>query len=626
MKRLPWMLLGLVLWGCPQKQSEQPDAGAAPKGPVELSEKEPNDGAARALAISESSIVVASLTSDPKTPDEDWYALVPGSSPQQVDVNVSGIAGADIQLAVLDQDGNRILLVNSNGEGKGERFPNLNVTNKVFVAVSSAKKGSGGAYTLTANFQDVQAGFEAEPNDRAVDATALTLDQPVRGYLAHGADEDWYRVELPQAEGEPAPQPQPVQPQQGQAPSPAPESDFAPTSPTSPSQPEEGQAMADQDAVPQNMQPAQPPPQQEVAAMPEDAGGSADLPSTALRIEVTQVKGARLEVAVLSAAEAPLFEVKAKEDEALTLRNIGVRANDRVVYVVVKSAWSGTGKDARRGFNAEEAYTLNVAIEPAGANAEFEPNDELAKATPLPPSGFREGFLAPTSDQDYFVLRSEEPLLARFELTGVDRVDHQLEVVRRTPEGKEETVLKANDGAIKEPEILNNVACAGECYVKVVSASRKVDGKWVRDFENAQMPYRLNVSTVPDTGAEEREPNATLEQATTLALGHPVRGTIQPRRDVDYYKLDLSGRPVRTPIKAVLLGILKVDLGLYLHRAEPDGKLSLVQTSDRAKGDQPETIRYSAEPGVYVLEVRDSTKRYESNFQDRYQLTVLEGE
>ena len=66
-------------------------------------------------------------------------------------------------------------------------------------------------------------------------------------------------------------------------------------------------------------------------------------------------------------------------------------------------------------------------------------------------------------------------------------------------------------------------------------------------------------------------------------------------------------------------------MGLYLHRVDEDGKLSLVQTSDRAKGDQPEIIRYSAEPGVYLLEVRDAKNR-EANFQDPYQLTVEEGE
>ena len=72
-----------------------------------------------------------------------------------------------------------------------------------------------------------------------------------------------------------------------------------------------------------------------------------------------------------------------------------MRATDRVIYVVVKSAWTGTGKDARRGFDPEHPYTLTVSREAAGANAEYEPNDDLAQATPLPLDGYREGFLTP---------------------------------------------------------------------------------------------------------------------------------------------------------------------------------------------------------------------------------------
>jgi hypothetical protein len=185
--------------------------------------------------------------------------------------------------------------------------------------------------------------------------------------------------------------------------------------------------------------------------------------------------------------------------------------------------------------------------------------------------------------------------------------------------------LKANDGALKEPERLNNVSCNGSCYFKVEGASRKVDGKWVRDFENPDQPYRITITAVPDNGSEEREPNNTVERAMEVNIGTTVRGTVYPAKDVDYYRLDLTDRPVRTPIRATLLGMLKVDVGLYLHRVGEDGKLSLVQTSDRAKGDQPENIRYSLEPGVYVFEVRDTRNR-ESNFQDPYQLTVAEGE
>ena len=96
-----------------------------------------------------------------------------------------------------------------------------------------------------------------------------------------------------------------------------------------------------------------------------------------------------------------------------------------------------------------------------------------------------------------------------------------------------------------------------------------------------------------------------------------------PKRDVDYFALDLREKPVKTAIVSTLLGILKVDVGLYLHRVEADGKLTLVQTSDGAKGEKAETIRYSAEPGLYVFEVRD-TKSREANFQDSYQLLVEE--
>jgi hypothetical protein len=349
--------------------------------------------------------------------------------------------------------------------------------------------------------------------------------------------------------------------------------------------------------------------------------------AVALKLELTGIEGVKPELEVLSAAEAPLFTVRGKDGEGLALRNVGVRASDRVVYVVVKGGWLGTGKDAKRGFNPERPYTLTVSVEEAGANAELEPNDELLKATSLGGTGYKEGFLSPKGDVDHFLLRTTGPMLARVELSGVAGMDLELSAVEAPAgEGEKETVvLRANDGTEKEPERLNNVTCNGTCYFRVQSAARKVEGKWVRDYENAEVPYRLTVTAVPDSGAEEREPNDATARATELTLGKAMRGTVYPQKDVDYYELDLSERPVRTSLRATLLGILKVDVGLYLHRVTPEGKLTLVQTADRAKGEQPESIRYSAEPGLYVLEVRDARNR-ESNFQDAYQLTVEEGD
>lgn len=589
------------LTGCPDKDSkvvEPPDAG-----PAQLTEQDPNERPDQAQALAGSSVVSASLSADPSRPDEDWFVLdVQG--PTVVDVALTGIPGGDIALEVYDQDRNRLAAINSEGIGKPERLPNLGVTRRTWLRVYSAKRGAGGAYTLTALFSPHPPGFELEPNDRAVDANALPLGQSVSGFLGHAADEDWYRIEL-----SPGDEPQ------GELPAPAP--------PPPPS--EQPQEVPDAGA---GTDPAAIPPEAGGGADGPGAVGTADAgtppladgPSLALRIELSAVEGVRFDVQVLSAAEAPLFRISGREGEGLSLRNIGVRQQDRIVYLVVKSAWSGTGKDARRSYNVGKAYSLTVAQEEAGANAELEPNDEPFKATPLPANGFREGFLSPKGDVDYYVLRSPEPVRVKAHLSGVERLDLVLSVVQQSADGAEVVVLKANDGAVKEPEMLNNVACHPQCLFKVEGALRRVDGKWVKDFENSELPYRLNITSVPDDGSEELEPN-TAESPTPITLGRPIRGTIFPRKDTDFYRLDLSAQPVRVPLHAHLTGILKVDVALYLHRVDAAGKTTLVQTSDRGKGEAPESIRYSAEPGVYLLEVRDSKNR-ESNFQDAYQLTV----
>jgi hypothetical protein len=288
---------------------------------------------------------------------------------------------------------------------------------------------------------------------------------------------------------------------------------------------------------------------------------------------------------------------------------------------VVRTAWVGTGKDAQRPANAEVPYTLHIEREEAGATSEIEPNGTAASATLLPLDGYREGFLSPKGDVDLYQLRCPTPTLVNLQLSGLDRADLQLSVLRTDADGKPQTVLRANDGDVKEPEYLNAVACQGLLTVEVESASRKVDGKWVRDFYNPDSRYRLTAQARPDTGAEEREPDNGPEEAMTLSLGQSVRGTIQPRRDVDDYRLDLSGRVVKTAIRATVTPILKVRIGLYLYRIEEGEKPILVQTADSGGGEKPQVIRYSAEPGVYLLQVRDARNR-ESNFQDAYQLTV----
>jgi hypothetical protein len=569
---------------------------------------EPDDRPEQSMPIGESTDVAASLSSTPARADEDWYLLF-GEAPRLANVTVSGIPGTVVLLEAYDETRTRLASVSAEGEGQPARFPNLTVRGKLLLRVSAARKGGGGAYTLSVRYGEPRPGMELEPNDRHADATELQPQADawtLQGLYGSPGDEDHFRIVLDAAaDAGPA---EAAVPDAG-----APATAAAPPPAPPPAEPRREEGF-----------PAQPPPLGGARAEVDAGQVVTEPPRVALRLELSGVAGVRPEIQILSEAEATLFTARGAEGQPLSQRNVAVRATDRVIDVVVKSAWTGTGKEARRGFDPEHPYTLTVSREAAGGNAEYEPNDDLAHATPLPLDGFREGFLTPKTDVDVYVVRPPQPSLVRFELSGVERLDLQLSVVEPGAKpGTEKVLQRSNDGAVKEPERLNSVACNKECFVKVEGALRKVDGKWVREFENPDQPYRLVARAIPDDGTEEREPDDTVDQATPLTLGKPIRGTVYPKKDVDYFRLDLSDRPVKTALKATLTGILKVDVALFLYQRGEDGSLSLVQTADRAKGDAPEVIRYAADPGVYLFKVQDSKNR-ESNFQDSYQLTVEE--
>ena len=611
-RALTFLSLLVLATGCPRKQ-EAPPPPAQDAGPAQRAETEPNDRPEQSMALGESTDVTASLSSTPAKPDEDWYLLF-GDRPRAADVSVSGIPGTVVLLEAYDETRTRLAAVSSEGEGQPARFPNLTVRGRLLLRVSAARKGGGGAYTFSVRYGDPKPGMELEPNDRHADATELQPQNDVwtiQGLYGSPGDEDRFRIVLDTSADAGAGL--------------APDAGAAAAAPAEPSAPVAATPPAPAEPPREQGFPNQPPPLGTARVELIDAGVAVpEAPRIALRIELSGVTGVRPEVQVLSEAEAVLFTTRGTEGQPLSQRNVAVRAADRVIEVVVKSAWTGTGKDARRGFDAEHPYTLTVSREAAGANAEYEPNDDIAHATPLPLDGYREGFLTPKTDVDYYVVRPPQPSLVRFELSGVEKLDLQLSVVEPgSKPGTDKVLQRSNDGAVKEPERLNSVACAKECFVKVEGALRKVDGKWVREFETPDQPYRITARAIPDDGSEEREPNDTTDQASPLTLGRPVRGTVYPKKDVDYFRLDLSDRQVKTALKASLTGILKVNVALFLYQQADDGSLSLVQTSDRAKGDAPEVIRYAADPGVYLFKVQDSKNR-ESNFQDSYQLTVEE--
>ena len=447
------------------------DAGPVDAGPPVLTEKEPNDTAAAALVLERTSIVEANLGADPQKPDVDWYVLK-ASLPRTVDFQATCPNGGDISLEVVDENGGVLASVNAGGLGASERLPNLDVSAKTFVRVVAQKKGVGGAYMVTAKFADRMPGYELEPNERKVDATAVALGQAISGSIGHGNDVDWYRYELPS--DEPAPVPDGLD-----------------------------AGEADGGAVDAGV----------------DAGVLAEK-RLALRVDISAVEGVSMDLQILTEAEAVLFAAKSRENGPLSLRNVGVRASDRVIYLAIRSAAIGAGKDTHKGANPDLSYTLTVAPEDTSGNAEFEPNDEPSRATELPPNSYRDGFISPKGDVDVFRLVTDGPSIAKLQLSGVDKVDLVLSVIKPVEGKPEEVLLKANEGVAREPEQLNNVACDGVCFIRVEAAAKKVDGKWVqgrRERRPGLPPHRDRGART--TAPRRRSPTTPPASATPVTAG-----------------------------------------------------------------------------------------------------------
>src|SRR5689334_14032918 len=107
------------------------DAGVPDAGPAVLTEKEPNDGPDKALAITGKTIVQANLSADPKSVDEDWYVLQ-SALPRTATLSVSAPVGADVAIEVMDEARTTLLTVNAAGAGEEEKLPNLDVSGKAF--------------------------------------------------------------------------------------------------------------------------------------------------------------------------------------------------------------------------------------------------------------------------------------------------------------------------------------------------------------------------------------------------------------------------------------------------------------------------------------------------------------
>jgi hypothetical protein len=160
---------------------------------------------------------------------------------------------------------------------------------------------------------------------------------------------------------------------------------------------------------------------------------------------------------------------------------------------------------------------------------------------------------------------------------------------------------------------------AGDSYVLVQAALRNLDGKWIRDGEDRQNPYKLQIALSPDDGSIEREPNNDPETAQTVTVPASIKGYIWPRKDVDLYKFHLpAGHP---PISLRLSAVRGVDLVLRLLELRA-GKSEVIGSSDAFRGEgEEQLVSVPLKEGDYAAEVA-SPRNKDASATQPYTLSI----
>jgi hypothetical protein len=166
-------------------------------------ETEPNDDHLQAEMLALPASVTGVMQ---RADDQDWFQVdllkvTPGTG--RMAVELLPPVGAGLVLSVFTQTRDELVSVAA-GKGKKLTIPNVAILDgsaAYFLRVSAPEgaKSTAGEYSLQVKVEPLQERTEVEPNGSAEQAMRLFLDEALSGWLAFEGDQDWFRVEPPDA-------------------------------------------------------------------------------------------------------------------------------------------------------------------------------------------------------------------------------------------------------------------------------------------------------------------------------------------------------------------------------------------------------------------------------------------
>jgi len=244
---------------------------------------------------------------------------------------------------------------------------------------------------------------------------------------------------------------------------------------------------------------------------------------------------------------------------------------------------------------------------------ETEPNDSQSQAHPVVDGTIAKGYIGAKKDQDWYKIHipPDSSAILRAELTGVLGLNLKMELFNS--EGGE--ILDVNKYKEEEGEIITNQGLlSGDYFLRV--RELWAEGK-ERKF-NDTTAYHLNIHLTPIQPDVEFESNDKAVKSNLIQSEQPIKGYINPYKDVDWYKV-VPPQYGNHYLEVKLSGLENVDLQLEVY----DPIEALLLNRNSAGKDEGETILnlgINPELEFYYILVRGGT--WHSNEDSTYQLSA----
>jgi len=226
-------------------------------------------------------------------------------------------------------------------------------------------------------------------------------------------------------------------------------------------------------------------------------------------------------------------------------------------------------------------YTIETEFEPIPYPTE--PNNRFNEAKQVPVGKPFQSYLFKQGDRDFFKFTLDKTGLVKIKLNCEDplvRIGFQL----ITDENKTYMGWTHADENKRAVEIIREMQ-AGDYYIQINEHG---------DNYASMKPYTLNISLTPNN--DPFEPNNQFSTAKAINLGTTVKGTIFPKGDRDYYKVDVL-RPSELIIRVQSNRMLQMSARVQT----PENKTFHGWSAAKDFGEEVYIKKEVKNPGTYYI-------------------------